>query len=276
MIFGLLLLLAAAQQAGPAGADPRLLFSTDDYPAEALKRKEEGTVQAELTIGTDGHVKACKILRSSTPTLDTATCNILMARAKFIPAKDSNGNAVEDRYVTPLITWLIEDSPPAADRMEEVQPGHYVCNAAAGEFKQQEILPLQPGQEMRLAFRLAEEHVSAQWTVMAAAYFIGPNGKSRIAVGKAQNDRSQIFVAVSTPGDEAQNVIFQFPVTDKWIVLTLNLDKRGLLTVRSNDLTKRYRWGTVSRTYLHCNSGDWEFDVWPRSYVPAPSAARPN
>ena len=109
---------------------------------------------------------------------------------------------------------------------------------------------------------------------MAAVHFIGPNGRSRIAVGKAQNDRTQIFVAVSTPGVEVDDVIFQFPVTDKWISLTLNLDKRGLLTVRSNDLTQRYRWGTVSRTYLHCNSGSWELDVWPRSYVPA-SAAEP-
>jgi TonB family protein len=269
----------AVAQAGPAGtvggADLRTLFSTDDYPAEALKRKEGGTVQAELTVGTDGHVKGCKILRSSgSPALDTATCNVLTARAKFKAARDWNGNAVDDRYVTPLITWLIEDSAPAAPAMRQVQPGRYACNTAAGEYGQQDIIPLQPGKEMRLAFRLVEENVSEEREAMAAVYFIGPNGKSRIAVGKAQNDRTQIFVAVSTPGAEVDDVIFQFPVTDKWIALTLNLDKRGQLTVRSNDLTPRYQWGPVTRTYLHCNSGNWEFDVWPRSYAPAPTAAR--
>jgi hypothetical protein len=162
----------------------------------------------------------------------------------------------------------------ARANMPEKQPGLYQCNTAAGKFLQQEIVPLQRGQEMRLAFRLVEEHFSEQWTVLAAVYFIGPKGKSRIAVGKAQNDRSKMYVSVSTAGNQAQDVIFQYPVTNDWIPLNLTLDSYGFLTLQSGKLRKRYQWGPVSRTYLHCNSGDWEISVSPQSYLP-PAAATP-
>jgi hypothetical protein len=156
--------------------------------------------------------------------------------------------------------------------MPETQPGLYQCNTLAGDFLEQDIVPLQRGQEMRLAFRLVEEHFSEQWTVLAAVYFIGPKGKSRIAVGKAQNDRSKIYVSVSTPGNEAEDVFFKYPVTNNWIPLNLTLDSHGLLTVRSDKLRERFRWGPVSKTYLHCNSGDWQISVAPQSYVPTASA----
>jgi hypothetical protein len=168
----------------------------------------------------------------------------------------------------------MEVSGPAVPFMKETQPGHYLCSTPAGDFAQQEIVPLKPGREMQLAFRLIEEHYSEKWTVLAAVYFVGPKGKSRIAVGKAQNDRSQMYVSVSTPANEAQDVVFQYPVTNNWIPLSLTLDSHGFLTVRSGKLRKRYQWGTVSRTYLHCNSGEWEISVSPQSYV-LPAAPMP-
>jgi TonB family protein len=269
----------AAPSAAPArGTDTRVLFSADDYPPLALRNGEQGTAQAELTIGTDGRVKACKIVRSSNSvTLDTATCNILVARARFIPARDANGNAVEDTYVTPRIAWLlVGESGPGASEMKEMSRGHYLCSTAAGEFKQQELVALRPGQEMQLLFRLVEDHSSEEWAGLAAIVFVGPNGESRVAIGRAHDDRSRIFMAIATPGDEEQDVVFQYPLTSNWIALNLNLDTRGFLTVSSGSLKKRYRWGTVSRTCLHCNSGDWEIAVAPNSYVPsapAPPAA---
>jgi TonB family protein len=266
---------ATAQQSGAGGADTRLLFSADDYPADALRKKEEGTARAKLTVGTDGRVKDCAIVESSnSPALDAATCNILVRRAKFTPARDSNGNPVEDTYVTPPISWRIdEDAAPAPPAMEQAGPGRYLCRTAAGHFAQQGIMPLQPGQEMRVAFRLNHDNESEQFPTLAVVYFEGPKGKSRIALGKARNDRLQMYVAVVPPGSTGQDAIFQYPLTAKWIILKLNLDKRGYLTIRSNDLTHRYEWGPVTKTYLHCNSGEWEIDVWPRSYVPAAPVA---
>jgi protein TonB len=92
-----------------ARGDLRTLFSTDDYPASAQASGAEGTVQASITIGTDGRVQSCNIIRSSgNSALDSATCNIIRRRAKFVPAKDSNGNATTDTITTPPITWRLE------------------------------------------------------------------------------------------------------------------------------------------------------------------------
>lgn len=103
--------LPQTKERGPGAAkgDLRTLFSADDYPADAQRNGEEGTVQAELAIDTRGHVNRCSIIRSSGhSSLDNATCNILERRARFIPARDRNGHAVGDRVVTPPVVWRLE------------------------------------------------------------------------------------------------------------------------------------------------------------------------
>ena len=92
-----------------ARGDLRTLFSADDYPASAQAAGAEGTAQAQLTIGADGRVQACNLIRSTgNGALDSATCNILRRRAKFTPARDSNGNATSDTITTPPIVWRLE------------------------------------------------------------------------------------------------------------------------------------------------------------------------
>jgi len=86
------------------------LFSDSDYPASAQSAGAEGTAQASLTIGTDGRVVSCTITRSTgNSALDSATCNVLRRRARFTPARDSNGNPVTDTQPTPPITWRLVD-----------------------------------------------------------------------------------------------------------------------------------------------------------------------
>src|SRR4051812_40416060 len=73
------------QSATSAKGDLRSLFSADDYPASAQSAGAEGTTRASLTIGPDGRVTGCNIIQSSgNGALDSATCNILRRRAKFI------------------------------------------------------------------------------------------------------------------------------------------------------------------------------------------------
>jgi protein TonB len=92
-----------------AKGDLRSLFSADDYPASAQSAGAEGTVRASLTIGPDGRVTGCNIIQSSgNGSLDSTTCNILRRRAKFTPARDSNGNATSDTVTTPSIIWRLE------------------------------------------------------------------------------------------------------------------------------------------------------------------------
>ncbi|HEX4801156.1 MAG: energy transducer TonB [Myxococcales bacterium] len=92
-----------------AKGDVRTLFSADDYPASAQAAGAEGTAQATLTIGPDGRVVGCNLIKSTgNGALDSATCNILRRRAKFTPARDSNGNPTTDTYTTPPIRWQLE------------------------------------------------------------------------------------------------------------------------------------------------------------------------
>ena len=92
-----------------AKGDVRTLFSADDYPASAQAAGAEGTAQATLTIGADGRVVGCNLIKSTgNGALDSATCNILRRRAKFTPARDSNGNPTTDTYTTPPIRLQLE------------------------------------------------------------------------------------------------------------------------------------------------------------------------
>jgi len=92
-----------------AKGDLRTLFSADDYPAAAQAAGAEGTAQAQLTIGPDGRVVGCNLIRSTgNSSLDSATCNILRRRAKFTPARDSNGQPTTDTVSTPPIVWRLE------------------------------------------------------------------------------------------------------------------------------------------------------------------------
>jgi TonB family protein len=70
-------------------------FSTDDYPADAVLRRAEGTVSFRLEIDRAGRVVSCTVTRSSNDaSLDNATCAILRARAQYEPALDDRGQPI--------------------------------------------------------------------------------------------------------------------------------------------------------------------------------------
>jgi TonB family protein len=98
---------AAAPARSPRG-DIRAVFSNDDYPAAALAKGEQGTVEARLSIDETGRVSGCTILQSSgSRSLDDATCSILERRARFYPARDSQGRAIASSVVTPPVAWRL-------------------------------------------------------------------------------------------------------------------------------------------------------------------------
>src|SRR4051812_16502095 len=86
---------------------------------------------------------------------------------------------------------------PAAAEMQQVQPGRYRCAPAPGEGADQQIVPLQVGREMRVAFRLIREEKGWTSPPTAAIILQGPNGRSHIALGKAVNDPFEMYAAVS-------------------------------------------------------------------------------
>ena len=109
MLLALLAQAAGSISPAPPPASPKALFSYEDYPEEAVRNRWQGKVVAELTIGRDGLPIGCRVVKSSGhKALDDATCNILRRRAKFVPAKDRNGNPTVDVYRTPPIEWRIQ------------------------------------------------------------------------------------------------------------------------------------------------------------------------
>ena len=84
------------------------LFSGDDYPADAIRNEDQGTVTVRLDISAQGRVTNCSVTGSSgSRSLDNATCRILRSRARFSPAKMSDGTPTTDTY-TQRITWRLE------------------------------------------------------------------------------------------------------------------------------------------------------------------------
>ena len=99
-----------SQSARPESARGNLLglFTSEDYPVEALKKDEQGSVAVRLQIDRSGRVSGCTLLQSSgSESLDKATCNILKDRARFTPARNSDGATVPDTY-TQRVVWQLQ------------------------------------------------------------------------------------------------------------------------------------------------------------------------
>ena len=91
-----------------ARGDVRSAFSSDDYPAEALDRRQEGATQFLLLIDDKGKVAGCQVLLASgVPALDAMGCIAIQKRARFTPARDSKGKPVRSMVVTPKVKWQL-------------------------------------------------------------------------------------------------------------------------------------------------------------------------
>lgn len=100
----ILLLLTLAFASGPAMGQR----NTDDYPAEARRNGWEGKVVFRALIGTDGRAKSCKVVESSGyAVLDDATCTKVIDTARFEPARNAQGDVIEEFYQNGF-TWELE------------------------------------------------------------------------------------------------------------------------------------------------------------------------
>lgn len=83
--------------------------SDSDYPASAIRAGQQGTTRFRLSVAPNGKVSDCVVTSSSgSPTLDAATCRLMKSRARFQPAKDSDGRPVEDTAAS-AIRWVLPD-----------------------------------------------------------------------------------------------------------------------------------------------------------------------
>ncbi len=128
--FGILSLTTAAALASPAQAqvfgqtdvgsvvedpvevaepltNPGSWVSTYDYPASALRAEVEGTTAFTLIVGIDGKPLQCEVTKSSgSADLDSTSCEKLLERASFAPARDDDGEAVASTFRS-AVRWEI-------------------------------------------------------------------------------------------------------------------------------------------------------------------------
>lgn len=84
-------------------------FVEADYPVSAMREERSGAVRYDVTVGADGLVAGCQA--SGPPNsadLEIATCDAILARARFNPATDAAGNPVAGEY-SGTITWSIPE-----------------------------------------------------------------------------------------------------------------------------------------------------------------------
>jgi TonB family protein len=101
------------EQRARANSNLVSLFSSDDYPASAVRAREQGAVGFRLDVDKAGRVAGCTITSSSgSPALDSATCRLLAARARFTPARDRKGRPVPDSMAGRIVWRMPEPEPP--------------------------------------------------------------------------------------------------------------------------------------------------------------------
>lgn len=94
-------------QAAKARTNLASYIQDSDYPDAAIRNEEQGTTGFSLQVGPDGRVTNCTVTSSSgSSSLDSTTCRVMRARARFTPAKDQNGNPISDS-TSGRIRWVL-------------------------------------------------------------------------------------------------------------------------------------------------------------------------
>jgi len=98
---------AETEYGSRAKADLASLLNDEDYPDEAIRNEQQGTVEFRLVVSTKGRAASCTVVQSSGfTTLDDATCRIMKSRLRAQPARDHNGRALPDT-ITSRVKWVL-------------------------------------------------------------------------------------------------------------------------------------------------------------------------
>lgn len=85
--------------------NPAEWVTTADYRSSWINREMTGTARFRLEISANGRVESCAITASSGhPDLDRATCDLVSRRARFDPAKNSEGEKTAGSFSS-AVQW---------------------------------------------------------------------------------------------------------------------------------------------------------------------------
>jgi hypothetical protein len=92
--------------------DVRAIFSADDFPAYLQREGTSRTVYTRTTVRPDGTLESCAAEATSGDSkLDAYTCALIVKRAKFLPAKWTDGTPVYG-VIRTQVRWFIGNGPP--------------------------------------------------------------------------------------------------------------------------------------------------------------------
>ena len=94
----------AALRKPPTDFRANLWFRDDDYPIEALERRDIGDTIARMEVDSTGKVRGCAVVVSSgSKPLDDVTCSTALKRGKFDPAIGPDGQPVAAQRVVRVV-----------------------------------------------------------------------------------------------------------------------------------------------------------------------------
>lgn len=102
---------------GRGPPEPRMInlsevFAPANYPFFAKARGEEGLVRFVVTVDASGIAMDCVIVEEAeAEALNQPTCDLIMAQARFEPARDRRGRAIAASFSRP-VRWVLEDRKP--------------------------------------------------------------------------------------------------------------------------------------------------------------------
>ena len=88
------------------------VISNEDYPLDAMRNSEQGTVGFVLTLDERGRVADCVVEYSSgSASLDAQTCRLMWLRTQLEPGRDKAGKPVTSA-LRARIRWVLPEPDP--------------------------------------------------------------------------------------------------------------------------------------------------------------------
>lgn len=138
----------SASQAVPR-APLHTYLTNADYPSEAIRNGEQGTVEFRLTVDLNGRVSDCAIQASSgSAVLDATSCRIMTERARFNPARDENGKPVSGPFESRVSWRLPEDTADPVDLPPAVGAAMQIWSACTHGEAAKLVLSVVPAPEV--------------------------------------------------------------------------------------------------------------------------------
>jgi hypothetical protein len=104
---------ASAQLSAPIPANLHSWATYSDVPMDIVPEGPQHLVGFRVTVDLAGKPQSCRVdLSSGIPRLDRYSCDLVMKRARFIPAKDAAGTPVYGVYESNLTWWVGDVGPP--------------------------------------------------------------------------------------------------------------------------------------------------------------------